>query len=227
MSGWARAGLLRGLRAAAGWAMIQTRVRAAATAGPGHDELRTTAIPAGDMRHVLSILLQNHPGALARVSTMFASRGFNIESLSVAPTEDDRVSRLTLVTTGSDDVIGQINKQMAKLVEVVAIADRTEVDHLERELCLLKLRVPAESAEAMRKEVANFGARILVNELDSLVLELTGTEAQIDGFMADLPGGVEVLSVVRSGSMAISKGPRSLSDDLDHLFEDESLLKGG
>lgn len=177
------------------------------------------------MRHVLSILLQNHPGALARVSTMFASRGFNIESLSVAPTVDDRVSRLTLVTTGADEVIGQINKQLSKLVEVVAIADRTSVEHVERELCLLKLRVEPEAADALRREVDNFGARILENDLDHLVLELTGTESQIDGFLADVPRGVEVLSVVRSGAMAISSGPDSLSDDLDSLFEDEELME--
>lgn len=178
------------------------------------------------MRHVLSILLQNHPGALARVSTMFASRGFNIESLSVAPTLDDRVSRLTLVTTGSDAVIGQINKQMAKLVEVVAIEDRTDIEHVERELCLLKLRVPPESAEYLRAEVENFGARIVRNELEHLILELTGTEAQIDGFMADLPRGVEVLSVVRSGPLAVSTGPHSLSEDLDRLFDDEEEMDG-
>jgi acetolactate synthase-1/3 small subunit len=178
------------------------------------------------MRHVLSILLQNHPGALARVSTMFASRGFNIESLNVAPTEDERVSRLTLVTTGSDDVIGQINKQLAKLVEVVAIADRTEVEHLERELCLLKLRVESASVDPLRLEVENFGARILEDASDHLILELTGTEAQIDGFMADLPRGVEVLSVVRSGSMAVSSGSRARGDDLDQLFEDEALMEG-
>lgn len=178
------------------------------------------------MRHVLSILLQNHPGALARVSTMFASRGFNIESLNVAPTEDDRVSRLTLVTTGSEEVIGQINKQLAKLVEVVAVADRTGVEHVERELCLLKVGVPAEAAEALRTEVANFGARIVDNDLDHLILELTGTEAQIDGFMADLPRGVEVLSVVRSGPMAVATGPHALSEDLDRLFEDEGRMEG-
>lgn len=176
------------------------------------------------MRHVLSILLQNHPGALARVSTMFASRGFNIESLTVAPTADDRVSRLTLVTTGADEVIGQINKQLAKLVEVVAIADRTTEEHVERELCLLKLRVERSAAEALRREVDNFGARILVNDLDHLILELTGTEPQVDGFMADLPTGVEVLTVARSGAMAISTGPRSLSEDVDRLFEDEARM---
>lgn len=176
------------------------------------------------MRHVLSILLQNHPGALARVSTMFASRGFNIESLSVAPTEDDRVSRLTLVTTGADEVIGQINKQLAKLVEVVAVADRTSVEHVERELCLLKLGVDRSAAEALRREVDNFGARILVNQLEHLILELTGTESQIDGFLADLPEGVRVLSVVRSGPMAVSTGPDALSDRMDELFQDEERM---
>jgi len=172
------------------------------------------------MRHVLSILLQNEAGALARVATMFASRGFNIESLSVAPTEDERVSRLTLVTSGEDVTLGQINKQLAKLVDVVAIADRTSVAHVERELGLLKLRVAPGAVEPLAREVGNFGARVLDEDPDHMILELTGTEEQIDGFLADLPTGVELLTVARSGALVVSRGPGSLAEDLEFLFED-------
>ena len=94
-----------------------------------------------DMRHIISILLQNEAGALARVANLFSSRGYNIESLNVAPTADETVSRLTLVTSGSDSVIEQISKQLGKLVDVVDIADMTSADHIERELALFKLHV--------------------------------------------------------------------------------------
>ena len=99
------------------------------------------------MRHIISILLQNEAGALARVASLFSTRGYNIESLSVAPTEDPQVSRLTLVTIGSDDVISQINKQLLKLVDVVRHADMTLGDHIERELLLLKLSVHDDGPE--------------------------------------------------------------------------------
>ena len=91
------------------------------------------------MRHIISIVLQNEAGALSRVANLFSSRGYNIESLNVAPTDDETVSRLTLVTTGSEDVIDQITKQLAKLIDVVHIADMTSLEHIERELALLKL----------------------------------------------------------------------------------------
>ena len=100
------------------------------------------------MRHIISILLQNEAGALARAAALFSSRGYNIESLNVAPTEHSEISRLTLVTSGSDDVIDQINKQLLKLVDVVKTADMTMDDHIERELLLMKVRVnPGSEAE--------------------------------------------------------------------------------
>ena len=98
------------------------------------------------MRHIISVLLQNEAGALTRVASLFSTRGYNIESLSVAPTEDPLFSRLTLVTLGSDQVIDQINKQLLKLVDVVGMADMTRGDHIERELLLLKAKVPDASS---------------------------------------------------------------------------------
>jgi len=162
------------------------------------------------MRHVLSILLQNETGALSRVASMFSTRGFNIESLSVAPTNDELVSRLTLVTSGTEDVIGQISKQLGKLVDVVAIADRTGVNHLERELGLVKFAVDSAATEPFHRLVANYGARILDDHPEHFTIEVTGNERQVDTFLAAIPPGVRVLSVVRSGPLVISKGPQAL-----------------
>lgn len=162
------------------------------------------------MRHVISILLQNESGALARVAAMFANRGFNIESLSVAPTDDETLSRLTLVTSGPDDVIAQIRKQLAKLIDVVAMVDMTAGDHMERELGLLKLQVSPEGLAELRQRADNFGARVLDDHPEHFTLELTGSEQQLDSFVETLPAGVQLLAVVRSGPMAISRGAQQL-----------------
>src|SRR5256886_15543577 len=111
------------------------------------------------MRHIIAILLQNEAGALTRVAGLFSTRGYNIESLSVAPTDDPTVSRLTLVTTGSDQVIQQIASQLNKLVDVVNVLDMTRGEHLERELVLLKLRLEPAHTDAVRGQVAPSGGR--------------------------------------------------------------------
>jgi len=162
------------------------------------------------MRHVLSILLQNESGALARVASMFSTRGFNIETLSVAPTEDDQVSRLTLVTVGTEDVISQVTKQLAKLIDVVAIADRTGTQHIERELGLLKFAVSPGALDLFSRLVENYGARVLDEDPNHFTVEVTGNEQQVESFLDAVPDGVAVLSVVRSGPLVISKGPRGL-----------------
>ena len=163
------------------------------------------------MRHVISILLQNESGALSRVAAMFSNRGFNIESLSVAPTEDETVSRLTLVTSGADEVIAQINKQLGKLIDVVAMADMTAGDHIERELALLKLQVGPSALSELRQRSEQFGARVLDDHPEHFTLELTGSEQQLDGFIAALPQGADLLAVVRSGPLAITRGPQQLA----------------
>jgi len=162
------------------------------------------------MRHIISILLQNESGALERVAAMFANRGFNIESLSVAPTDDETVSRLTLVTLGPDEVIAQISKQLAKLIDVVAMIDMTAGDHIERELGLLKLEVSVEGLAEFRQRADNFGARILDDRPEHFTLELTGSKQQLDSFIDRLPDGVRLLAVVRSGPLAISHGAQQL-----------------
>ena len=131
------------------------------------------------MRHIISILMQNEAGALARVAALFSSRGYNIESLSVAPTEDHRISRLTLVTSGSDQVVEQINNQLLKLVDVVNTADMTRDDHIERELLLMKLKIEEETSQTLRDLIGKAGARVLDDCPETYTLELTG--ASIDG----------------------------------------------
>ena len=163
------------------------------------------------MRHIISILLQNEAGALARVASMFSTRGYNIESLSVAPTESSEVSRLTLVTIGSDQVISQINKQLLKMVDVVNMADMTRGDHIERELALVKLRLPPDEVAEMLKLCTQEGARVLDDSADNFTMELTGAANLVDDFIDRLVGRAEILAVVRSGPLAIARGQQVLS----------------
>lgn len=163
------------------------------------------------MRHVISILLQNESGALSRVASMFSTRGYNIESLNVAPTEDEAVSRVTLVTSGTDAVIQQINKQLGKLIDVVAIADRTAVDHFERELGVVKLRLGPEGPGAIESILRANDARILDPAPDHFTVELSADEATIDAFLDGLPEPIRILSLVRSGPLVMARGPHALS----------------
>jgi acetolactate synthase-1/3 small subunit len=162
------------------------------------------------MRHVIAILLQNEAGALSRVAGLFSTRGYNIESLSVAPTDDPTVSRLTLVTTGNDAVIAQIQSQLRKLVDVVQVDDMTRGDHFERELLLLKLRVAESQLEALTALVTESGGKILAGSLANFVIELTSSEAQVSRFLAQASQRGEVLEVVRSGALGIVHGGPTL-----------------
>jgi len=162
------------------------------------------------MRHIIGILLENEAGALARVAGLFSSRGYNIESLSVAPTDDPAVSRLTLVTSGSEAVILQITNQLAKLIDVVRIDDMTRGEHLERELVLVKLRIEPARRDALRGYVVRTGGRVLDPSTDGFIVELLGSEAEVSGFMRELANHGELLEVVRSGALGISRNTRSL-----------------
>lgn len=163
------------------------------------------------MRHIISILLQNEAGALTRVASLFSTRGYNIESLSVAATEDPRFSRLTLVTMGSDQVIDQINKQLLKLVDVVSMSDMTRGDHIERELLLLKTQVPDAAWERVGELVRREGARVLDDNRATFTVELTSTSGRIDDFVEKISNLATILSVVRSGPMAIGRGGQTLA----------------
>jgi acetolactate synthase-1/3 small subunit len=162
------------------------------------------------MRHIIAILLQNEAGALTRVAGMFSTRGYNIESLSVAATDDPTVSRLTLVTKGSDLVIQQIVNQLNKLVDVVNVLDMTRGEHLERELVLLKLRVEPADTDAVRGQVVRGGGRVLDPAVDGFIVELTASEAEVTSFVADLGARAALLEVVRSGALGISRSARPL-----------------
>ncbi|MEP6884122.1 MAG: acetolactate synthase small subunit [Gammaproteobacteria bacterium] len=157
------------------------------------------------MRHLIAILLQNEAGALTRVTGLISSRGYNIESLSVAPTNDPTVSRITLVTTGSDHVIAQINAQLLKLVDVVAVEDMTSGDHLARELLLIKLQLPAEHVEAVGTLLRRVGGRVLSSNPSSYIVELTSTEVEIGEFIANVAAFGEIVEVVRSGVLGIAR----------------------
>ncbi|MDT8319783.1 MAG: acetolactate synthase small subunit [Xanthomonadales bacterium] len=166
------------------------------------------------MRHIISILMQNEAGALARVAALFSTRGYNIESLSVAPTEYHEISRLTLVTSGSDEVIDQINKQLLKLVDVVNTADMTMDDHIERELLLMKVRVADDARQTLEQLIDSAGARVLDDCPETYTLELTGTNARVDGFIERVVCCSEIITVVRSGAMAIARGHHVLGNAL-------------
>jgi acetolactate synthase I/III small subunit len=172
----------------------------------------TTASPGMSTRkrHIISILLQNEVGALTRVASLFATRGYNIESLSVAATDDPTVSRLTLVTTGTDAVIQQIVNQSLKLIDVVNVDDVTRDQHVERELLLIKLRAPAAQLAALQACVHQAGGKVLSDEAESFTVELTDSESQINKFIAEAGNLGEVLEVVRSGALAMLRGATTL-----------------
>jgi len=158
--------------------------------------------------------MQNEAGALARVAALFSSRGYNIESLSVAPTDDSEVSRLTLVTRGSNQIIEQINNQLLKLVDVVNTADMTLDDHIERELLLMKVKIQAGAEETLPDLIKAAGARVLDDSPETYTLELTGANDRMDDFIAQVSDCAEILAVVRSGAMAIARGQNVLTTEI-------------
>ena len=162
------------------------------------------------MRHIISLLLENEAGALSRVSGLFSARAFNIESLSVAPTEDPTISRLTLVTTGSDAIVEQITKQLNKLVDVIKVVDLNEYEHIEKELLLTKLIAKEkEDHEAVKRIVDTFNGRIIDATKNLYTIEITDTCEKIDAFITTLDDHL-ILEVVRSGVSAISLGEKAI-----------------
>lgn len=169
------------------------------------------------MRHVISVLLQNEVGALTRMTGMFSSRGYNIDSLNVAPTDDPTVSRVTLVIAGSDAAIGQLNSQLAKLIDVVNIHDMTLGDHFERELIIVKLKLATGGHVKALTLAKKYGAEILDDAQVSFTIQLTGRVKEIDEFIAAARDIGELSAVARSGSVAVSKGEVTLSSfDVHH-----------
>ena len=161
------------------------------------------------MRHIISLLLENESGALSRVSGPFSARGYNIESLTVAPTEDSTLSRMTIVTSGSDDVIEQITKQLNKLVDVVKVVDLSDGEHIERELMLVKVRAAGKDREEMKRMADIFRGRIIDVTDKAYTIELTGTGTKLDAFLNALERG-SILETVRTGASGIGRGERIL-----------------
>ena len=155
------------------------------------------------------MLLENEPGALSRVAGLFTARGYNIESLSVAPTEDETVSRMTLVTSGSDEIIEQITKQLNKLIDVVKLLDITGDAHVEREIMLVKVRVAGNAREEVKRIADIFRGRILDVTQSTYIIEITGDGAKLDAFINALDRKA-IIEVVRSGSLAIVRGEKGL-----------------
>jgi acetolactate synthase-1/3 small subunit len=161
------------------------------------------------MRHIISLLMENEAGALSRVSGLFSARGYNIESLTVAPTEDPTMSRMTIVTSGSDEVIEQINKQLNKLVDVVTVMDLTDGDHIERELMLVKVRAAGDDREELKRMTDIFRGRVIDVTDKTYTIELTGTGHKLDRFLQAIDQGL-ILETVRTGASGIGRGDRIL-----------------
>jgi len=162
------------------------------------------------MRHIISILIENESGALSRVSGLFSARGYNIESLTVAPTEDPSLSRMTLVTIGSDEIIEQITKQLNKLIDVVKLIDISESSHIERELMLVKVRATNGTREEVKRLTDIFRGRIIDVTPSSYVIEVTGEKSKLDAFLNAL-GEEAIVELVRSGTTGMLRGEKGLS----------------
>jgi len=162
------------------------------------------------MRHIISVLMENEAGALSRVSGLFSARGYNIESLTVAPTEDRTLSRMTLVTTGDENIIEQITKQLNKLVDVVKLVDLSEGPHIERELMMIKVRAEGPMREELKRLSDIFRSNIIDVTSNSYTIEMTGDGPKLDAFIASLDED-NIIETVRSGPLGIARGGKRLA----------------
>lgn len=160
---------------------------------------------ATEMRHIISILLENEAGALSRVAGLFSARAYNIESLTVAPTDDPSLSRMTLVTTGSDEIVEQVCKQLNKLIDVVKLVDLTRDIHVERELILVKVKAENQQRDEVMRLVEIFNGHIIDLTDSTYTLEVTGDSEKIDAVLTALEN-ITILEVVRSGQLGMGRG---------------------
>ena len=172
------------------------------------------------MRHVISVILENEVGALTRMTGLFSTRGYNIESLNVAPTEDKDLSRVTLVISGSNDAIEQLNSQLSKLVDVVGINNMSLGEHFERELLIVKVKIDAKSNNKIQELSQNFNAEILDRSPNSFTIQLTAEIETIDDFVLQISKIGDLQAVARSGSVSVSKGEITLTS-----YANKSLSK--
>ena len=161
------------------------------------------------MRHIISILMENESGALSRVAGLFSARGYNIESLTVAPTEDPSLSRMTLVTRGNEEIIEQITKQLNKLIDVVKLIDLAESFHIERELMMIKIKTTGEMRDEIRSMADIFRGNIIDVTPTTYIVEMTGPSEKLDAFIAAIEPDT-IIEVVRSGPTGISRGEKGL-----------------
>jgi acetolactate synthase I/III small subunit len=161
------------------------------------------------MKHIIAVLLENEPGALSRVVALFSARAYNIESLSVAPTEDPSLSRMTIVTSGSEEVIEQITKHLNRLIEVVKVVDLTEAQFIEREMMLVKLRAVGKEREELKRTTDIFRGRVVDVTEKTYTIEITGDSAKLDAFI-DAVDRTAILETVRTGASGIGRGERIL-----------------
>ena len=161
------------------------------------------------MRHIISILMENESGALSRVAGLFSARGYNIESLTVAPTEDPTLSRMTLVTRGDEAIIEQITKQLNKLVEVVKLLDLSDGPHIEREIMMIKLKAENGKRDEVARLVDIFRGKVVDVTESTFVVEVTGKSAKLDAFIKAAHED-SVVEVVRSGPLGIARGSKGL-----------------
>jgi acetolactate synthase-1/3 small subunit len=161
------------------------------------------------MRHIISILVENEAGALCRIAGLFSARAFNIESLTVAPTEDPTVSRMTIVTNGSEQIIEQITKQLNKLIDVIKLIDLNESPHIERELALVKVNAIGPVREELKRLSDIFRGRIIDVTESTYVIELTGTNEKLNAFLEALDRKL-IIEVVRTGVSGIARGRKAL-----------------
>jgi len=161
------------------------------------------------LRHIISLLMENESGALSRVSGLFSARGYNIESLTVAPTEDSTLSRMTIVTSGSDAVIEQIIKQLNKLIDVVRVLDLNDGKHIERELMLVKVKASNQYRDEMKRISDIFRGRIIDVSDNTFTIELTGSASKLDAYLDSLDND-SIIETVRTGASGIGRGDRIL-----------------
>ena len=161
------------------------------------------------MKHIISLLMENEAGALSRVAGLFSARAYNIESLTVAPTEDETLSRMTIVTSGSDEVIEQIIKQLNTLIDVVKVLDLNDGRYIERELMLVKVKATGPFRDEMKRMCDIFRGRIIDVADGSYTIELTGSGSKLDAFLESLDKAA-ILETVRTGASGIGRGDRIL-----------------
>ena len=162
------------------------------------------------MRRIISVLIENEAGALSRLVGLFAQRGYNIETLTVAPTEDETLSRLTMTTPAGDEQVEQITKQLNKLIEVVKLVDLTEGEHIERELMLIKVKAAGSHRAEIKRTSDIFRGQVIDVSKNSYTIQLTGTSEKLDAFLGSLPED-SVMEVVRSGVAGLARGEKTLS----------------